>query len=169
VHSLCRLGGAQEVEASAPEMPTGTMEQILEIAQASRWHFHKYSRLRTREQFAKGKFLNRKRTMEGMFVYSKEVRAASLDVPLEEIALGRDHSLQGRKHSCQGVGSRYDTIGLLAIGGFGRVWVHPYELFTLVLFLFPANTSAHDLLDSCDPNAFRGPDAPPTHGWVGRI
>lgn len=61
----------KEMESQTPEIPMGTMEQILEIARATRWQYHKYSRLRTREQFAKGKYLNRRKTIDGMFFFSK--------------------------------------------------------------------------------------------------
>eukprot|EP00854_Cymbomonas_tetramitiformis_P003207 gene3207-4053_t len=72
----------KEIEAEGPQLPTGTMAQILEIARNTRWRFDKYGRLRTREQFAKGKYMNRKKTMETMFSFSKEVIPNSMiDLP----------------------------------------------------------------------------------------
>jgi hypothetical protein len=62
------------IEGSAPNLSTGTMSQILEIAANSRWAFFKYGRLRTREAFAKGKYLNRKKTMDSMFTFAKVKR-----------------------------------------------------------------------------------------------
>jgi hypothetical protein len=61
----------KEIEATAPDLGGGTMGQILEIAANSRWAFFKYIRLRSRESFAKGKYLNRKKIMDSMFVFAK--------------------------------------------------------------------------------------------------
>jgi len=74
----------KEMESQTPEIPMGTMEQILEIARATRWQYHKYSRLRTREQFAKGKYLNRRKTIDGMFFFSKDIIPNSMiDLPTQ--------------------------------------------------------------------------------------
>ena len=68
----------KEIEASAPDLGGGTMGQILEIASNSRWAFFKYIRLRSRESYAKGKYLNRKKTMDSMFVFAKVSERESL-------------------------------------------------------------------------------------------
>jgi len=73
-----------DIEGEGPEIPCGTMSQILEISQNPRWRFDKYSRLRTREQFAKGKILNRRKCIETMFQSSKEAVPNSLiDLPTQ--------------------------------------------------------------------------------------
>ena len=70
----------------------------MEIAKDPRWQFHKFNKMRTREQFAKGKYFSKKKTMESMFQFSKEVIQNSMtDLPphLSKTAIIVNKSLLG--------------------------------------------------------------------------